>query len=393
MTKWRWDQGRLLYFEFDVIRQMAKKLSLFDGIDVSNCEELFRSALMDGTGMPFAPQHYSIKRNYSRVFQCTYLANFIGDKLVISDFCRQLANDNGYIQVADDFFINYINRFRFPFPAFQDYNITETRIYPFCAIIKLLLAFNKVNSTDAHIDVDDIFQYVIANNCTGLEPLGYYCQLTPKHQDFSADEKRQVRKMMVFISQISFLKVHNHSFYLDATYSNIDDIILNYLNPVVYTPSANRVDEFFSLTQLDPGKIVIPQFEAAPIASFVGVEIKEGDRKQTEHFKIERSSLLKKYYKLAFPEPICKACNKHTKSLYPWTDYMLEIHHLLPLAMSIRINHKGTSLEDLVGLCPNCHRAIHMFYNKWLKANNQKDFKSKTEALDVYIKAIHQITL
>ncbi|MCM1520727.1 MAG: HNH endonuclease [Lachnoclostridium sp.] len=393
MTKWRWDQGRLLYFEFDVIRLMAKQLLLFDGQDIKNCEPLFRSALMNGTGMPFAPEHYTVKRNYSRVFQCTFLANFVEDKLVVTDFCKQLADDNGDLQTPDDYFINFVNKFRFPFPAFQDYNVNEPRVYPFCAIIKLLLAFNKISLADARIEVEDVFSYLVANHCTGLEPLDYYTQLTPKNYDFSNDEKRQVREMLVFMSQLSFLKVHNHLLYLDSTYNKEVDDIYNYLHPIISTPLVNRVQEFYSITQLKPGKIVIPQFEAIPTVDFAGVEFKEGDRKRTEHFRIERSSLLKKYYKLAYPEPVCRACQRHIKQTYPWTDYMLEIHHLLPLAMSIKINYKGTSLEDLVGLCPNCHRAIHMFYNKWLKENDQKDFRSKAEAMDIYLEAIHQIAI
>lgn len=48
MLKWRWDQGRLLYFEYDVIRLMAKQLQTFDGRDIGKLETLFRSALMNG---------------------------------------------------------------------------------------------------------------------------------------------------------------------------------------------------------------------------------------------------------------------------------------------------------------------------------------------------------
>lgn len=34
---WRWDQGRLLYFQFDVLRDIAKTLVKFD-----NCCSYFR---------------------------------------------------------------------------------------------------------------------------------------------------------------------------------------------------------------------------------------------------------------------------------------------------------------------------------------------------------------
>ena len=70
---WRWDQGRLLYFQFDVLREIAKVLVKFDGADISRCENLFRDNLVKETGMPFLPGHYTIQRNYSRVFQCSFL--------------------------------------------------------------------------------------------------------------------------------------------------------------------------------------------------------------------------------------------------------------------------------------------------------------------------------
>ena len=35
---WRWDQGRLLYFQFDVLRLIANVLNRFDNVDVSKCE-------------------------------------------------------------------------------------------------------------------------------------------------------------------------------------------------------------------------------------------------------------------------------------------------------------------------------------------------------------------
>ena len=77
---------------------------------------------------------------------------------------------------------------------------------------------------------------------------------------------------------------------------------------------------------------------------------------------------------------------------YPWVDYMLDLHHLLPLASVVRISNEGTSLNDMVGLCPSCHRAIHTYYKKWLQSNNQDDFRSKQEAMSVYLEAVREIT-
>ena len=160
---WRWDQGRLLYFQFDVLKEIAKVLVKFDNADVAQCESIFRNALVNDTGMPFLPTHYTIKRNYSRVFQCSFLANFIGTKLIVTDICRDLANEDGAQKSVDDYLFNYIPRFRFPFPAFDNYNATEQRIYPFCAIIKFLLS-RAERGDEAKVSLDDIFYYISSNN-------------------------------------------------------------------------------------------------------------------------------------------------------------------------------------------------------------------------------------
>lgn len=157
---WRWDQGRLLYFQFDVLRDIAKTLVKFDNVDITKCEDLFRQTLVTETGMPFLPDHYTIKRNYSRVFQCSFLAKFMGNQLVVTDICRDLASTDGKIKSADDYLFNYVSKFRFPFPAFDNYNATEQRIYPFCAILKFLIAQRELG-IEAKLSLDDIFNYIV----------------------------------------------------------------------------------------------------------------------------------------------------------------------------------------------------------------------------------------
>ena len=72
MTEWRWDQGRVLYFQFDVIKEMAKVLVHFENRNINDnfVNDELRSSLTKNVGMPFAPNHYKVNRNYSRVFQC-----------------------------------------------------------------------------------------------------------------------------------------------------------------------------------------------------------------------------------------------------------------------------------------------------------------------------------
>ena len=60
------------------------------------------------------------------------------------------------------------------------------------------------------------------------------------------------------------------------------------------------------------------------------------------------------------------------------------MHHLLPLSSGTRVESKGTTFDDLVPICPNCHRAVHRFYDVWLNDNDKKDFKNMEEARVVY---------
>lgn len=182
---WRWDQGRLLYFQFDVLRDISKTLVKFNNADISHCEELFRKTLVSETGMPFLPDYYTIKRNYSRVFQCSFLARFMGNNLVVTDICRDLADSDGNIKSADDYLFNYIRKFRFPFPAFDNYSSIEQRVYPFCAILKFLIARRELG-IEAKLSLDDIFNYIIGNQCTGFEDIECYKALTPGGYNFSS---------------------------------------------------------------------------------------------------------------------------------------------------------------------------------------------------------------
>lgn len=386
---WRWDQGRLLYFQFDVLKKIAKVLVKFENADISVCQDIFRVALVRDTGMPFLPDHYTVKRNYSRVFQCSFLGTFMGDRLVVTDICHELASDDGQIKNVDDYLFNYIGKFCFPFPAFDNYNSADQRVYPFCAIIKYLIALHD-KGLEGRVTLDDIFNFIIGNNCTGFEDIDFYKGLLPSEYAYTDTERRQLREMVVFVSQLSFLQVYNGYLYLDEIGENAkEELLARFLKPENHFPKGDRLEEFLEMTSIG-AKIVIPTFEVFAIEP-ADVEFIEGSRKRVEHFRVERSSLLRKYYKQTNPAPICCACEVDMNSRYPWTEYMLDIHHLLPLASAVAISAKGTSLADIVGLCPSCHRAVHMYYRKWLKSNDQEDFTSKQEAHDVYIRTIKEI--
>ena len=386
---WSWDQGRLLYFQFDVLKSIASVLVKFDNVDIRTCEALFRKELTNSTGMPFAPDHYTVLRNYKRVFECAFLATVKSGRLLVSDFARELAKEGGSFSNADDYLLSYIGRFRFPFPAFDNYSPETQKVYPFCAIIKLLIALFR-SGCEPKISLDDVFSYISGNNCTGFESIDFYERLTPKPCDSNDTERRQRREMLIFISQLSVLKVYGGCLWLDVTNETaMDELAEKFLVPIDNVSKADRAEEFLSLTGIS-GNIILPTIEVftSDISDAEFIEVK---RKRVEHFRVDRSPLLRKYYMQQNASPVCGMCQIKVSEKYPWTDYMLDIHHLLPLSSSIAITTNGTSLSDIVGLCPSCHRSIHIYYTKWLRRMGQDDFRSRAEAMDVYISAVKEI--
>lgn len=123
----------------------------------------------------------------------------------------------------------------------------------------------------------------------------------------------------------------------------------------------------------------------------------EGRRTRVTHLRVERSPKLRRLFFASLNTPfLCDMCDCDMNLRYPWSDNLLEIHHLLPLASvirTIRTTQQGTSFNDLVPLCPNCHKGVHAFYRLWLRQQAQEDFLSEREAKEVYREAKQQVVM
>lgn len=384
---WRWDQGRLDYFQFENIRTIARCLINLDGVELNQDDiDPLRPELERQTGLPFAPITYKIWRNYKRVFECAFLATNINGRLCITDFCRRIASSDDEAMNCDEFFSLFIPRFRFPFPGFQDYRNTGEVIYPFCAVMKYLLS-GFISGKEATLSLENAFSLIIGNDCTGLEPMEHYANLSKTDYEASNDERRQVREMLIYISQLSMLKWHNGLLLLDISmkdyvaYNGFDFLI----TPVFSEPKEMREEDYLAITSLTD-EIVYPfqleSREAPTDRIFI-----EGKKSRVTHIRTERSPLLRKLFFAKYPTPICNMCTCNTKNRYPWTDNILEVHHILPLSSSLIITTEGTSLEDVVGICPNCHKSVHSFYRMWLDDKHLNDFRNKNEAKEIYSQA------
>ena len=374
--RWRWDQGRLDYFQFENIVKIARVLCDLDGVMLNTKTDLLRQPLEQGTGLPFAPSHYKVWRNYARTFACSMLATNIDGKLFVTDVCRKLAADPA--ELSSDQYFNFIfSRFTLPFPAFDGYNANLSASFPFVAIAKFVLS-RPVGG----VSLEDVFAYVVGNSCSGLEDMGFYSTLKPTNRKPIGDELRQVREMLVFMGQTSYFKWFDRKLYADSS-----DVagILKTINPSV---RAKRhvvpAEEFIAITTMgsarDRKKLdTILTDRSVPLSGY-----EEGKRMFGTHGKLERSPLVRKHFFLAHPELVCDACTLNVKTRYPWTDNILELHHVLPLSATINVNGTTTLLEDMVPLCPSCHKSIHIYYRQKLTEWGVEDFGSKKMALDVY---------
>lgn len=389
MTLWRWDQGRLDYFVFDNLKAIASALSGLNGIEINpKGFDPLRPILENSTGLPFLPDNdprYRIWRNYARTFGCSLLATKVGKHLFVSEICQRLAD--GSIRDVDEYLTVLIQRFRYPSPVFDSYDSNEPIVFPFVALLKYLLSLSK-NDAFPNISVEDVFSKIIGNGCTGLEANDFYKTLQNTGLKPQGEQERQTREMLLVLSQFSFLKWANRKLYLDTTFDLWG--FLGSLNLSVNLPAAGRVEEFANLTHLTsaPKPLAFGETFETP----VDLIFTEGKRSRITHLKIERSPLLRKMFFEKLPSVVCNMCDLQPRVKYPWTDNILEIHHLLPLSSGVAVTTAGTSLEDIVSLCPNCHRSTHVYYKLWLNANQANDFAGKGEAKAVYKEAKQKIT-
>ncbi len=392
LVKWRWDQGRFQYFRFDNIERMARTLDQLDGADLNAQPEPLWPALPNAVELPFLPHsdERSVWRNYARVFGSAFLATKTTDtgELAVTELCHRLANPGPDPLSVDEYMSLLLQRFYFPTPVFQGYDPDAERVFPYCAVLRYVLA-NADKAGVAELPLSDVFSKIVGNACSGKEPLSIYRSLPDSGYSPTDAEWRHVREMLIFFSQFSFLKWAGNTLYLDldARTPTVMSQLEMLAEPAEKDQSADRPTEILKLGALagstDLGEL-LPSRELPMDAVFT-----EGKKVRVTHLRTERSQRLRRMFFEALPEPyLCNMCDKDIRARYPWTVNILEIHHLLPLGSPVSIQKKeGTSLSDLVAVCPNCHRAVHRFYKNWLTVSGRNDFEGHDQAKSLYEEA------
>lgn len=381
---WRWDQGRLNYFSLDQIRKIASVIVELDGTDLTNRPDPIRATLEHVVGLPFAPSTYRVWRNYARVFKVLGLASKLNNRLIATDICKALVRTGDDFLTYDDYIHHIVKVFYYPSPIFHGYNINSPQKFPFCALLKYLIA-KAYKGGDPSISVDEVFAFLVGNGTSGLEEVAHYASLPETKFSPNGDQIRQVREMLIFISQLSYLSWIHGRLFIDVAFisalshKEMLDIITPQPNPRDKNPDLEIQRMFGDINQ---SSFLSKFAEPASIDDRVFVE---GKRIRISHLRTERNrKIVDFYFENIANIALCDVCDVEVRERYPWVKNLIEVHHILPLASPIRVEQDGTSINDLVGLCPNCHRATHAYYRSYLREHRISDFQSNDHAKEVY---------
>lgn len=86
----------------------------------------------------------------------------------------------------------------------------------------------------------------------------------------------------------------------------------------------------------------------------------EGSAKLVQHIKKERSRELVKHFKESLEDYSCSICGFSFEEMYGQIGSgFIEAHHVKPI--STLTEETKILLDDLIAVCPNCHRMLHKF--------------------------------
>jgi len=380
---WRWDQGRLAYFNFENLRLISKAAISY------NLKAVSHEELIGVTQLPFAPVNpsYLPWRNYQRIFKLMRLVTIEDGVAAPTPVARMLAETG---RVTSDEFIHYIIcSHTDPNPALQNWNSSAVLRWPLLFSLKYLLACQRL--IPEHVcTLNEIMGAYSSSGFSGVEDEAAFAALLNNGPLInislpSNDIVRQGRESLKFFAQLSYLMMPNRSdIRVNLSSKKAADLFRD-LVEISIEPTADPSEQILALANLfadganeDFGLIQSEQ-DITIESGFT-----EGTKSQKTHLVIERNSGLRREFFKRHPSVTCDVCTMETKQTYPWTSGVLDVHHVLPLSSGVEIDKMGTKFDDLRAICPTCHRAVHSHYSAWLKSQKQSDFLSREEAFGVY---------
>jgi hypothetical protein len=380
---WRWDQGHLAYFQFDALRQISAFAISHD------FKAARRTELEAHTGLAFAaPTTHSPWRNYSRALKLCLLVSEVGEVVRPTRVALLLAAPGS---VTCDEYLHFIARaFTDPSPALDGWKPTAHRRYPLLFALRYILTKGAILHEPV-TTLAEIFAAYKLTEFTGGESEAAFIEAVGRHKRFGIagqnlqEDCRQARESLKVISQLSYLHLGKSSLMLPLDAASILPILRG-LRPIQGPRASDREAELRRLADLfrvGKDETFVDYLNTAA-NDVVQSGFLEGTKVKKTHLVIERNQSLRKAFFDSNPSPLCDMCALDTNATYPWAKRVLDLHHLLPLSSGIQVKKSSTTLDDLVPVCPSCHRAIHRFYDQWLSKEGLADFPNEILAKGVY---------
>ena len=380
---WHWEQGRLEYFDFDVLRRVAQFVLQNDLSQAS------RRELRLSIGMPFDPADYTPWRNYARVFKLMYLVAGTHQGAAATPAAAALSRIGRV--TADEFFHFVAQASTEPSPALSSYDPRIEPRYPLLFALKYLLSKSAIR-TAGTTSFDEIIGAYRLSGFAGHEDQNAFLSILGRSREFQragatspANLRRQARESLRVIAQISYLHVVGQE--VEVSIAPADaEAAFDELAPIGGIRENDPAAEIQCRAAFfrDGSTLDFFDYPSTVVSELVQAGFDEGSKVEKTHVIIERNAKLRAEYFRRFDPVVCDVCSMDTRATYPWTNRVLELHHKLPLSSGTRVESAGTVFGDLVPVCPTCHRSVHRFYGAWLRDNGKEDFGSAREAGDVY---------
>jgi len=381
------------YFQYDVLREVSRFVTTHPWTRGDS------TLIRRETGLPFAaPETHTPWRNYSRIFKLCLLVSE-NDGVAIPTPIAQILTQTGAV-TCDEYLHFLVEATTDPSPALTGWKaVSEGQPvrHPLCFALKYLLA--KVAGLNEPITpIYEVIGAYIDSRFLGVEDDTAFLNLMPKRATYEQigrnADPRQARESIKFISQISYL--HSDGSNIITSLSQEDAMnIFKDIQPIAGPRKADGNLEIQRLAALfkDGSEHDFFDYKNTIISDVIESGFSEGGKVKKTHIVIERNSKLRDLFFNRTPTTICDACSIDTHKKYPWVERVLDLHHILPLSSGTRVDSRtGTMLDDLMPVCPTCHRAIHRFYDGYLKTETRKDFLNEKEARDIYVQAKETIT-
>ena len=248
MPAWNWDQGRLAYFQFDALREIAR-LAITNDFTTAT-----RERLLEETGLSFqAPPTHSPWRNYSRVLKLCLLVNLVNGRAEATPVAHVLSQPG--LVTCDEYLHFLVCASTSPSPALQGWSHNAAFRYPLLFSLKYLLTKSAIDE-DPSASIDEIIGAYEISGLTGDEDDNAFIAVVRSEENYEragrrvpADSRRQAAESLRVIAQISYLHIRRREIQVSLDQRDAQAIFED-LAPVGGPRQHNREAEIRRLADL-----------------------------------------------------------------------------------------------------------------------------------------------